>query len=740
MSIAILAIPAIPAILVFTAALLTAIFALRGFFSHWLAAVCVVTVLAGCGGMGSVPKECPGLVSIDKAVFAATQENDAEVQYQLGEAYYFGCDVPQDYAEAVKWHRRAAEQGHARAQNVLGYAYDHGEGVAQDYEEAAKWYRRAAGQGYAKAHFNLGLLYSNGLGVSIDHREAYIQFHIAAAEGFEPAAKYRDDSVGKLSSAELSSAREEINRRRAAPLIADKKVVGADTGKVQQNGPVGPKSLYESAEKGDLAAVRKFLDEGADIESRAGPWGYASDEFQREDMGILLPASITDLVDVVRPSGFSSKLFFVREENYSHLCANSIKWARALVSTCAELTIPSGAEQAQKGTSLHWAARGNARDVVVFLAQRGANLESLTNGLQTPLHWAARANASDAVAELAKRGANLEARSKAWSIQYSHWGGFSWNLIGRNFFSLGMYTPLHIAVQVNAAQAVSVLLENGANPEARNNWGDAPLHTAILNRNLTIAVALVKHGANLHALGEAGETALDIATSGNNFEFLDELQKAAQHAREIPQEKPSAVFPTAETEAGGVFESIWRSVVVVEAGNSQGSGVVLKPNLVATNCHVTDAATSPIAVFKGENRRADKSQSHPARVVAGDRQRDVCLLEVPGLWAIPAETRKAAEMKIAEQVYAVGAPKGLDFSISGGLVSQLRGEDAEGNALVGSAPLIQTDTAISPGSSGGGLFDAQGKLVGLTTFGYRDSEGLNFAVPIEWAMELIPAE
>lgn len=106
--------------------------------------------------------------------------------------------------------------------------------------------------------------------------------------------------------------------------------------------------------------------------------------------------------------------------------------------------------------------------------------------------------------------------------------------------------------------------------------------------------------------------------------------------------------------------------------------------------------------------------------------------KISGLWAIPAETRNAAEMLIAEQVYAVGAPRGLDFSISGGLVSQLREE--AGSA----APLIQTDTAISPGSSGGGLFDTKGRLVGLTTFGYRDSEGLNFAVPIEWALELIP--
>ena len=94
---------------------------------------------------------------------------------------------------------------------------------------------------------------------------------------------------------------------------------------------------------------------------------------------------------------------------------------------------------------------------------------------------------------------------------------------------------------------------------------------------------------------------------------------------------------------------------------------------------------------------------------------------------IPAETRNAAET-IAEYIRG-GAPRGLDFSISGGLVSQLREEEGS------TSPLIQTDTAISPGV-GGGLFDAKGKLV--DHFGYFDSEGLNFAVPIEWALELIP--
>ena len=372
---------------------------------------------------------------------------------------------------------------------------------------------------------------------------------------------------------------------------------------------------------------------------------------------------------------------------------------------------------------LHMMARANKWMLVRELVRSGANVDALDEKFSTPLHHAARGNAAESIAELVKGGANLEAKNEVVHVEGVPLGGM---------------TPLHYAAQKSSPDALAALLDGGANLEAQDASNLTPLHWAAITGGREIAGELVRRGANINAVNQIGMTPMDYAVKNKDFALVDELQKAAQQAREIPQDKPKKVFPSAETEAGDVFELTWRSVVVIETGGGQGSGVALKPNLVATNCHVTDAATSPIAVFKGENRRADKSQSHPARVVAGDRKRDVCLLEVSGLWAIPAETRKAAEMKIAEQVYAVGAPKGLDFSISGGLVSQLRGEDAEGNALVGSAPLIQTDTAISPGSSGGGLFDAQGRLVGLTTFAYRDSEGLNFAVPIEWALELIP--
>ena len=72
-------------------------------------------------------------------------------QYALGWMYYKGRGVPQDDAEAVKWYRRAAEQGLARAQYNLGMRYSNGRGVPQNDAEAVKWYRRAAEQGHADA-------------------------------------------------------------------------------------------------------------------------------------------------------------------------------------------------------------------------------------------------------------------------------------------------------------------------------------------------------------------------------------------------------------------------------------------------------------------------------------------------------------------------------------------------------------------------------------------------------------
>ncbi|TAN74284.1 MAG: serine protease, partial [Magnetospirillum sp.] len=81
------------------------------------------------------------------------------------------------------------------------------------------------------------------------------------------------------------------------------------------------------------------------------------------------------------------------------------------------------------------------------------------------------------------------------------------------------------------------------------------------------------------------------------------------------------------------------------------------------------------------------------------------------------------DLKVGETVYSIGAPKGLEATLGQGLVSGLR--------TIKGLRYVQTSAPISAGSSGGGLFDAAGNLVGITTFHLRDAEGLNFAISVD---------
>ena len=82
---------------------------------------------------------------------AEADDIDAEAQYELGARYVNGQGVPQSYAEAVKWYRKAAEQGDAVGQYNLGAMYSLGSGVQKDMAQATKWIRKAAEQGHEYA-------------------------------------------------------------------------------------------------------------------------------------------------------------------------------------------------------------------------------------------------------------------------------------------------------------------------------------------------------------------------------------------------------------------------------------------------------------------------------------------------------------------------------------------------------------------------------------------------------------
>jgi TPR repeat protein len=120
--------------------------------------------------------------------------------------YFNGEGVPQDYKEALKWHRKAADQGNANAQYNIAVAYAKGQGVPQDHAEAVKWVRKSAEQGNAGAQHVLGQAYANGDGVRPDHSEAYVWFSLAAANGDEPASALRNTEAKRLSPQALAHA------------------------------------------------------------------------------------------------------------------------------------------------------------------------------------------------------------------------------------------------------------------------------------------------------------------------------------------------------------------------------------------------------------------------------------------------------------------------------------------------------------------------------------------------------
>jgi TPR repeat protein len=131
------------------------------------------------------------------ATNAKAEQGDAAAQNILGDLCAHGQGVPQDYAQAAKWYRRAADQGLASAQCNLAALYAAGAGVKSDLAEAVSWYRKAADQGSADAQYNLAQMLSMGIGAKRDLREAVRLYHLAAEQGdglaqFNLARRYQE--------------------------------------------------------------------------------------------------------------------------------------------------------------------------------------------------------------------------------------------------------------------------------------------------------------------------------------------------------------------------------------------------------------------------------------------------------------------------------------------------------------------------------------------------------------------
>ena len=148
-----------------------------------------------------------------------------------------------------------------------------------------------------------------------------------------------------------------------------------------------------------------------------------------------------------------------------------------------------------------------------------------------------------------------------------------------------------------------------------------------------------------------------------------------------------------------------------------GSGVALSDGKIVTNCHVTQRARKVQFLGGAYGQQAMRQVSDVAH--------DLCVLHFESIGLRPAAIGSSRNLKVGDTVFAVGFNAGASLSFRRGQVAELFEHDG--------AMVIRTTAAFTHGASGGGLFDQDGKLVGILTF-FRVAPGETsyFAVPVEW--------
>jgi serine protease Do len=197
----------------------------------------------------------------------------------------------------------------------------------------------------------------------------------------------------------------------------------------------------------------------------------------------------------------------------------------------------------------------------------------------------------------------------------------------------------------------------------------------------------------------------------------------------VAREQQHAVV-SLHTLRGGPGSSAAQRLWVEPLEEGLGSGVVIDASgLVLTNAHVIEKA-DVIHV------RTPDGDDMEAEVVGRDPDDDLALVRAAGITARPATLGDSNRLAVGDWVVAIGAPLGLHHTVTAGIISaKARGIDDSG------LEFLQTDAAINPGSSGGPLFDLDGKVVGIATVivsGAGGSIGLNFAIPIDTVKAVLP--
>ena len=182
-----------------------------------------------------------------------------------------------------------------------------------------------------------------------------------------------------------------------------------------------------------------------------------------------------------------------------------------------------------------------------------------------------------------------------------------------------------------------------------------------------------------------------------------------------------------------IAKSALPSLVTIESrtpeGDATGTGfVVHRSGTIVTNLHVIAGATDVAVKLANGGDVIDS-----VLVRAYDARRDLAVIQIVGFSLPVLRLGNSDSIQVGDRVVLIGDPRGLEGSVSSGVISAVRALDV-------GMRVFQTNAAANPGNSGGPMFNAKGEVVGVLTFKLPDAEALNFAIPTSYLRGLLASK
>ena len=237
-----------------------------------------------------------------------------------------------------------------------------------------------------------------------------------------------------------------------------------------------------------------------------------------------------------------------------------------------------------------------------------------------------------------------------------------------------------------------------------------------------------------HGQDHPSRSAPSVASSRSTVleQYDQAIDAVAERAMKSVVEIEVTGFGTPENEEGKTDDS-----QTLERQRSTGSGVIVDPNgYIVTNNHVVQGALrirvilgpTTVALKIGSTRLANPQHVYDAKLIGTNVYSDLAVIKIDATDLPSISLPELYQVRLGQTVLAIGAPQGLDHTVTKGIVSAVGRQPDVDRPMV----YVQTDAPINPGNSGGPLVDRDGNLIGINTFIYSTgggSEGLGFAIP-----------